>query len=375
MKLKNIFISVLAVLVCSACSEDDNSSKKDKADATLSVSVKTVGTAKTKAFHPNDENELDGEAKVNSLAVLIFDENGAELLGYGWLNTTGSEGEATIPNVETKAVKSRIVIVSNVAENTLSNVASYADFESRLAQLSDQSQNNLMMSSPVITTNSTLLVGDNYLGYQSMGTENINGIDSPVEITRLASRIDLVSLKTSFTKEELMNRTVRIDEVTIVNQSTASRYFSTTYWGAVMAKGYLANGPAEVINRNISNGSPINDTPYVHYVMENDASENATQIVVKATLLETDDYEAEVKIFTADINKDGSQKGYDHNYIKRNYVYRLNINFGDTSFDGDHKKPDEPDPTPPDPPTPTEGTLDVQVEVVSWGPVSQDVEI
>lgn len=172
-----------------------------------------------------------------------------------------------------------------------------------------------------------------------------------------------------------MNRTVRIDEVTIVNQSTASRYFSTTYWGAVMAKGYLANGPAEVINRNISNGSPINDTPYVHYVMENDASENATQIVVKATLLETDDYEAEVKIFTADINKDGSQKGYDHNYIKRNYVYRLNINFGDTSFDGDHKKPDEPDPTPPDPPTPTEGTLDVQVEVVSWGPVSQDVEI
>lgn len=92
MKLKNIFISVLAVLVCSACSEDDNSSKKDKADATLSVTVKTVGTAKTKAFHPNDENELDGEAKVNSLAVLIFDENGAELLGYGWLNTTGSEG-------------------------------------------------------------------------------------------------------------------------------------------------------------------------------------------------------------------------------------------------------------------------------------------
>ena len=70
-------------------------------------------------------------------------------------------------------------------------------------QLSDQSQNNLMMSSPVITTNSTLLVGDNYLGYQSMGTENINGIDSPVEITRLASRIDLVSLKTSFTKRRI----------------------------------------------------------------------------------------------------------------------------------------------------------------------------
>ena len=77
------------------------------------------------------------------------------------------------------------------------------------------------------------------------------------------------------------------------------------------------------------------------------------------------------KIFTAVINRNGLDRGYNHNYVKRNYVYRLNVTFGDTSFDGDHEK----DPNIPIPPRPTTGDLDVQVEVVNWGQVNQDVEI
>ena len=204
-----------------------------------------------------------------------------------------------------------------------------------------------------------------------MGSENINGIAEPVEITRLAARLDLVNVKTDFTKTLLRNRTVRVEEVTILNQSAASRFFSRDYWGVVMATGHLGNSDATALNRDIANGSPINDTPYVHYVMENDGSEAPTEIQVRATLLETDTYEAETKIFTAVINRNGLDRGYNHNYVKRNYVYRLNVTFGDTSFDGDHEK----DPNIPIPPRPTTGDLDVQVEVVNWGQVSQDVEI
>ena len=89
-------------------------------------------------------------------------------------------------------------------------------------------------------------------------------------------------------------------------------------------------------------------------------------------MLETDTYEAETKnihrrkstgtVWTEDIIT---------TTLKRNYVYRLNVTFGDTSFDGDHEK----DPNIPIPPRPTTGDLDVQVEVVNWGQVSQDVEI
>lgn len=372
MKLSNIFISTLAVLLCcTACSKDDDSKWKDS-NASLSIKVKAVGSAATKGFHPNDENELAGEAKVNNLSVLVFSEDGSNVIGYGW-QATNTEGEATIVSVPVLTMQARIVIVSNTPENSLATVANYADFEARLAQLADQSQDNLIMSSQVIETQKALGM-DNYLGYSTMGDENVNGISEPVEITRLAARIDLVNAKTNFTKSLLRNRTVRVEEVSILNQSTASRFFSHDYWGVVMATGHLANSEATALNRNIANGSPINDTPYVHYVMENDGSESPTEIQVRATLLETADYEAETKIFTAVINRNGLEKGYNHNYVKRNYVYRLNITFGDTSFDGDHEKDPNP-PTPPPTPTPTTGDLDVQVEVVNWGEVSQEVEI
>ena len=302
--------------------------------------------------------------------MLVFDESGAQLIGYGW-QATNSEGEASILNVPAMTMRAQIVIVSNTPENSLAGVTSYSDFESKLAQLADQSQSNLVMSSPVITTQAPLVKGDNYLGYASMGSENINGIAEPVEITRLAARLDLVNVKTDFTKTLLRNRTVRVEEVTILNQSTASRFFSRDYWGVVMATGHLGNSDATALNCDIANGSPINDTPYVHYVMENDGSEAPTEIQVRATLLETDTYEAETKIFTAVINRNGLDRGYNHNYVKRNYVYRLNVTFGDTSFDGNHEK----DPNIPIPPRPTTGDLDVQVEVVNWGQVSQDVEI
>lgn len=224
MKLSNIFLSTLVVLLCcTACSKDDESFKGKDADASLSIAVKVAGSAVTKGFHPNDENELAGEAKVNNLSVLVFDESGAQLIGYGW-QATNSEGEASILNVPAMTMRAQIVIVSNTPENSLAGVTSYSDFESKLAQLADQSQSNLVMSSPVITTQAPLVKGDNYLGYASMGSENINGIAEPVEITRLAARLDLVNVKTDFTKTLLRNRTVRVEEVTILNQSTASRF-------------------------------------------------------------------------------------------------------------------------------------------------------
>ena len=303
--------------------------------------------------------------------MLVFDESGAQLIGYGW-QATNSEGEASILNVPAMTMRAQIVIVFQYAGKIRLPVLRAIPISNpSWHNFADQSQSNLVMSSPVITTQAPLVKGDNYLGYASMGSENINGIAEPVEITRLAARLDLVNVKTDFTKTLLRNRTVRVEEVTILNQSTASRFFSRDYWGVVMATGHLGNSDATALNRDIANGSPINDTPYVHYVMENDGSEAPTEIQVRATLLETDTYEAETKIFTAVINRNGLDRGYNHNYVKRNYVYRLNVTFGDTSFDGNHEK----DPNIPIPPRPTTGDLDVQVEVVNWGQVSQDVEI
>ena len=87
--LANIFLSGLAILACVSCSKDEDPVLSLEG-AKLSVAVKASGTA-TKAYNPNDVNELEGEAYINNLAVVVFNETGTELLGYKWEALSGAE--------------------------------------------------------------------------------------------------------------------------------------------------------------------------------------------------------------------------------------------------------------------------------------------
>lgn len=68
--LANIFLSGLAILACVSCSKDEDPVLPLEG-AKLSVAVKASGTA-TKAYNPNDVNELEGEAYINNLAVVVL---------------------------------------------------------------------------------------------------------------------------------------------------------------------------------------------------------------------------------------------------------------------------------------------------------------
>ena len=87
--LANIFLSGLAILACVSCSKDEDPVLSLEG-AKLSVAVKASGTA-TKAYNPNDVNELEGEAYINNLAVVVFNDDRLELLGYKWEALSGAE--------------------------------------------------------------------------------------------------------------------------------------------------------------------------------------------------------------------------------------------------------------------------------------------
>ena len=113
----------------------------------------------------------------------------------------------------------------------------------------------------------------------------------------------------------------------------------------------------------VNDGASISNTPFVHYVMENMKSDDHTMIAVKATLQGNSSYQDHTKIFTAVINAGGLQNGYDHNFIRRNYVYRLRIYFDGESFDN---VPVTPDPGPgPDPEPEVDTNLNIAVQVVA----------
>lgn len=367
MKLRNIIAIGLSLAALVSCSKDSQPiNVKDLKDAKVNISLKpSLSGSNLKAG--GDDYALDGETNINSVTVLSFSADGSQILvdPYWTDGMSTADDVTTILSVPTKATNALIAVLANVPENAFSGVTTYAAFQDRLAQLSDQSQTNLAMSAQVIAASAELAEGDNYIGYTSQ--TNINNINTPLELTRLAARIELVGATTNFdSKASLRGRTVRINSIYLANQKTASRFASTAYWGAVMAEGNLADGSPVTVGQNL----PIATVPFRQYVMENTDENNPTQVVINATILASNGYQEETKAFAATVNENGtvlSGRGEAHKYVKRNYIYRLNISFGPNSFTGIRDE----DPTPPTPPAPTTGDLTVSVQVIGWGDVHQ----
>lgn len=366
MKIKNILVAAFAVTaLLSSCSKDTPSPDEGRKDARLSVVVK-ASTTLSSQLKATDNEELTGESNINNIVVMQFTEDGSELLAPVYQQDLSVSGSATVTDIPAKSGMAKIVILTNVPSGAFNSATSYSQMQSILASLSDQKTSSLTMSCQTITTTEPLEVGDNYIGYSSV--TNINGINTPIEVTRLAARIDLKSFATNFGGSVLAGRTVRVESVSLQNIKTGSAYFSENYWGRIMAGNDWSTSETITINKEVSDGSPLNALVLRKYVMENLGSDDLgtiapsrpTQLRIRATLLGTSEYKAVTKDFWATVNLNGVvQVGKEHKYIKRNYVYRVNITFGRNSFDSIEEM----------------GALDVKVEVVGWGPVTQDVEI
>lgn len=363
MKLKNILVALSLLFAFSACSSDDgNKNGEKKAKATISVRVATK--ASTKA---DDPHALVGEAMINNLTALVFDETGSKLLGIKQ-ETPNANGEHTLSGIPSEeAVRVKFVLIANAPLSDLSQVTNYTELEELLAELAAQKQDYLTMSTQVITTAQPLNEGDNnYIGFGNEQT-NINGIGNLL-LTRVPARLDVVKIQTTFTKPILLGRKVLIEEIFYENAKNLSYFFSEADWGQVEYNSGEAYTRSTQMwpNEFVSNGNPIENIGYVAYTMENFNEERPTRLVVKATLDGTDKYLPETKYFRAVINANGKKKGYDHDLVKRNYIYSADLTFSDSSFDGDKTEPD---------PEPEESYLDVQVTVASWRTVTQDVDI
>lgn len=384
MKLKNIIIALGVLVAFSACSKDDDSQEQQKGKANLSIKVanKTISKAEV------DPYELPGEANINNLAAFVF--NATTLEGIGGkmetLNNVSHEYEMTGIPAESGADPVMIVLVANAPAAAMSAVRNYADLQTALAQLSDQKQSNLTMSTQVITSVFPLDEGDNYIGFGA-GYDNINNINEPLWLTRLPARLEVTGISTKFTRAELLGRKVTINGFYYRNVKNESHYFSVADWGIVQVD-EIAGSTAATLTPGveIDNDNPATDLYYYNYVMENLGPENPTGIVVSATLAASEDgkYQPETKFFVANINNIGGGGVRDginvqHRFIKRNFVYRITMAFGDNAFDGTSTDPDpdpDPDPIIPDPdPDPDPTVFNVFVEVAGWGEVDQPVVI
>lgn len=365
-----LFISVAMLLA--SCSKDDEPVTPSIEQANLSVGLQLRSQSESKAAD-DDPNALPGESDIHNLTAYVFNSDGSERIGYGRVENPKSD-MLTVTDIETRPERIMLVVLANLPESVAGSIGSYAGLQLSLADLASQSQESLTFSTQVIRTEQALVKGeDNLIGFTA--GENIDNISTPLLLTRIAARVEMNTIQTRFAGSSLKGCTVRIDHIALANVKSKSLFFSEGDWGKVEAPAgqaaliygagvseaaslfapgshpsdYLGSDFNLTVNDNTPRLTPVFET----YAFENSSSDaTPTLLVVKATLVETN----QTRIFTSPINRNGILNGYDHNYVKRNYIYRLHVTFTETSFDDD-------------------ASLDVRVEVAGWGYVHQTEEI
>ncbi|MEG1544263.1 MAG: fimbrial protein [Tannerellaceae bacterium] len=356
MKLKKILFALAVLTSLASCSKDENKTVdwQEAGDASLSVQVRTRNVGTTKAVD-NDKNALPGEAKINDMAVLVFDQSGASRIGYSWKKINTLDATATIEGVEAKMVNVQIAVFANVADELLSRVTSVSDLQSLYAALATQKQDYQSMSSGLITTQG-VLAEQNYIGFGA-GYTNINNLYDPLVLTRIAARIEISSFRTKFVGTKLAGETVRIDALSLLNVKENSYCFNAEDWGVVEVPNSKYINVKEPFTPITINDESTIKRNVLGYVYEKNNESAPTQIQIVATLLAANGHKEQTRTFTATINE--KREGHDKRLIRRNYVYDLKIAFTEKSFSPESEL----------------STLEVTVIVVPWGSVEQNVEI
>ena len=374
MKLRNLFIAFLVVCACASCAKDAEKGPGTPTNKDAKLSVKYIAT-KADTGTSGDKNELPGEAEINNLTAFLFNETGTELFAMQRQTARAGEELSGVDGIETSAFENiSFVLVANTPEGVLNDVNTLAELQAKLAELSSQKQDNLTMSSPVITTQDPLLLGDNYIGYGE-GYDNLDNLDEPIVLTRITSRISLVGTKTKFAGTELEGRTVSIDSIYLTNAKSTSKYVSVQDWGSVEAgtafvydakaagtAGIAAGStPVDYLNatvaKEVTDNSPADEILGSLYAFENTAASASTRLVLRVTLQADEYHDAETRFFSIPVKHNADGSGTE--MIKRNYVYKIYATITDKTFSND----------------PSDATLDVKITVAQWGVVNQNTEV
>lgn len=370
---QKIIILLLAAGMLISCAKDETPEFPASETASLSIGLQLRSQSFSKAAD-SDPNALPGESDIHNLSAYVFSQDAGDLIGYKRTDNPDPD-MLVVTNIETKPERIMLIVMANLPEDIDSSVGNYAGLQSRLAGLTSQTQSSLTFSTPVIRCQQTLKKGESYqIGY-STGT-NVDNISTPLLLTRIAARVEMNTIETRFAGSIQQGKTVRIDHITLANVKSNSHFFSEADWGAVevneeqaalvygvgaseAASGFASDSnPVDYLGKDftltVSDNQPLLSPVFEAYAFENSSSDAPpTLLVVKATLVETN----QTRIFTSPINRNGVLNGYDHNYVKRNYIYRLHVTFTGQSFSSD------------------DTSLDVRVEVAGWGNVHQTEEI
>lgn len=396
MKLEKLFLLGAIAFGLAACSNEDTPVVQQAKNATMSLKIVQGGT---RAIGIPDAVTA-GESKIKRLDVFVFNGDAVD----GHKQATG-EDVTEVKDIAVTTGSRTMVVVANATAD-MGTITSKAALLGKVASnLTDQTLENGLLMTGEVTEAFTIAPGKNYYGYPDqpgVDAENQHSKNAPVKLTRVPARVALVNAVTQFTGS-YEGFTFEPEEIFLFNAKKQSKYFGNS--GALIAGTELLSGV------NLSSfggplkpgtwvpewtvpylldvkasfpaglGSITETTPVYYYVFENDASVQPTVLSIKGKIKKADNTYATNDEFPDAIDGEGytyysilvnaTRDGYTYSgeniditgdkIIRRNTHYKISVTI---------KRIGKKDPT--DPPI-EPATLDVNVKVIGWEVVNQNV--
>ena len=209
MKLRNLLFGTMIACAFAACSNEDDpipnvDPTPEAGTADLTIVVKNLAkNTQTKADEGIDTNAKADEAKIYSLFVALYNEDGTFLqVSDSPVNkdeeTTDTNNEIQFTGLKAGA-SYRALAFANVPKTALTATANSFDLTSEYFVFTGESAKGLPMSSGISPV-FTLKEGENYYGYTN--TTGGNSIESgkPLGLIRNVARVELNSLSLDMTQ-------------------------------------------------------------------------------------------------------------------------------------------------------------------------------
>lgn len=424
MKLRNLMYATMVACAFASCSNnegiDDNGGKTPEG-ATAQLEVKITAPAITKAG-------VDASADIASLGVLVFDVTTNKLEAKG-IDVAGKAGEGKSVVADNLTAGQKNVLVLANMKSKMDSYTTTTTLDDVLADTQNfsaaEADGSLSMNSQVYTV--TLKAGViNFLGYgdtnPSDDPENnylTQAGVQPVKLYRNVARIVLKSIEVTANETKYPGATFTVNRVFVLHGNKTTKVATTAPWGTTMPEtmnylngcvnteyaewvafmsgktqiqAYLTGSNYENVsaysntipNQSLTYEQKWEPTDQNFYVYENTSTTLHTLLVVEGKLEygEVTGDKAELRYYSVAIGKDGITgintttgvypvpSGFDGNRdggltgTVRNIQYNVNLKVAGPGYT-----------TPFGPDAKDETKLDVQVEVVNFGAVNQDVTI
>lgn len=428
MKLKNLLFATMFACAFASCSSDDdpvidNGGGEDpSAEATLEVKVATP--AVTKAGETDET--------ISTLSVLVFDEATQRLESKG----TNEAGKTE--NVQTSVIAKKItagskkvLVLANVnVDGYTADIKTGASYEAVLnatKEYNNEVDGQLSMNSQVYSVNLEAGV-TNYLGYTAEQVAGYKGYylaqanGATVKLYRNVAKIVLNSVQITANETKYKNAKLDIESVFVLHANKTTKLVgangdawgttvvSSTYnylngasqedykgiWveymkGKEAVQNYIPEGQEDIYNEdpnaalisNLSKNDIENGTTWTpeannsFYAYENTSTDIYTLLVVKGKFKYGDIKEPKSRYYSVAIGKDGGlEEGYEkpQNILDsrggklfgtvRNIQYNVDLRVAGPGYT-----------TPFGPKAEDDTFLDVKVQVVAFGQITQNPSI